>query len=116
MTNYIQRDCFKTQLAVLLFPLVVSDSAYFHLLPKVFCYLAYFLILGLSSWWEDGRLEYWLAACGLELELKPPNVQWVEVNHLLVLIAQSYSAERPFTPGWTRRKTGNGMQIVKSQC
>lgn len=79
----------------------------------MFSYLDYFLIIGL--WWEDGRLGYWLAACGQASELKPPKVRWSEVSHLLALIAQSYSAERPFIPARMRRKTGNGMQIVISQ-
>lgn len=103
----------KTQQATLSFPLVVSQSTYFHLLSKMFSYLAYFCILGI--WWEDGRLGYWLAECGLALELKPPKAQRFEVSHLLALIAQSYSAERPFIPARMRSKTGNGMQIVISQ-
>lgn len=103
----------KTQHATLSFPLVVSQSTYFHLLSKMCSYLAYFCILGI--WWEDGRLGYWLADCGLALELKPPKAQWFEVSHLLALIAQSYSVERPFIPAWMRSKTRNGMQIVISQ-
>lgn len=62
--------------------------------------------------WHIGN---WLQACGLVLELKPPKVQWFEVSHLPALIAESYSVKRPLIPAWTRRKTGNGMQIVKKK-
>lgn len=97
-----QLDFFETRRAALSFPLGDSRSTSFISPSRMFSYLTYFLIIGIR--WEDGKRGYWLAACGLASELKPPNVQRFEVSHLLTLIARSYSAERPFTPARMRRK------------
>lgn len=97
----------------MLLPLAVSEATYYPLLFKMFSYLDYYLTLTLV-----GSCQTWitLSACGLVLALKPPKVQWFEVSHLLVLIALCSAVERPLIPAWMRRKTGDGMQIVKSQC
>lgn len=86
----------------------------------VTCRLQRFLIWVIFLLLDSGRkmadLDIGISlACGLVLELKPPNMQRFEVSHLLLLIVPYYSEERPFTPAWTRRKTGNGMHIVRSQ-